>query len=204
MKLIEMPKRSAAVLPQVHATDGSLALAVAIMHAEVGPVAVAEPAVRPALRVVITPETAFYRKYTEAMLQRYSVMKLQKGRVPSLLGRELFRGKVTSYKVHGFDDVVIFVHDVEQCLRLLNAEQQKLVYRVAVQQYTFGETAAMLRWSLRSTRRRYNEAIDELTAIFQKRGLMEKTPGLNAPVRCLAPEDGEVAVNYGESGESED
>jgi hypothetical protein len=202
LKLIEMPNRSAAVLPQVYATDGSLALAVATMHAQVGSAEVTVPAVRPALRVVITPETAFYRKYTEAMLQRYSVMKLQKGRVPSLLGRELFRGKVTSYKVHGFDDVVIFVHDVEQCMRLLDTEQQKLVYRVAVQQYTFGETAAMLRWSLRSTRRRYNEAIDELTAIFQKRGLMEKTPGLKAPVRCLEPEDGEVAVSYGESSES--
>ena len=200
MKLIQMPSRngivSSGVLPQVFATDGNLAVAVATMQAEGMPAAMPTEGVRPGLRVVITPETAFYRKYTEAMLQRYSVMKLQKGRVPSLLGRELFRGKVTSYKVHGFDDVVIFVHDVEQCLRLLDAEQQKVVHRIAVQEYTFGEAAAMLRWSLRSTRRRYNEAIDELTAIFQKRGLMDKTPGLKMPVRCLDPEDGEVAVEY--------
>lgn len=188
---------SSGVLPQVWATDGNLALAVATMQAEGVPAAKPVESVRPALRVVITPETAFYRKYTEAMLQRYSVMKLQKGRVPSLLGRELFRGKVTSYKVHGFDDVVIFVHDVEQCMRLLDGEQQKVIYRIAVQEYTFGEAAAMLRWSLRSTRRRYNEALDELTAIFQKRGLMDKTPGLKMPVRCLDPEDGEVAVEYG-------
>ena len=190
------------VLPQVWATDGNLALAVATMQAEGSPALVETKASRTGLRVVITPETAFYRKYTEAMLQRYSVMKLQKGRVPSLLGRELFRGKVTNYKVHGFDDVVIFVHDVEQCMRLLHADQQKLVYRIAVQEYTFGETAAMLRWSLRSTRRRYNEAIDELTAIFQKRGLMDKTPGLKMPVRCLEPEYGEVAVEYAQVSES--
>ena len=202
MKLLEMPKRSAGVLPQVYATDGSLALAVATMHAQAGPVAVAEPVAKPALRVVITPETAFYRKYTEAMLQRYSVMKMQKGRVPSLLGRELFRGKVTSYRVHGFDDVVIFVHDVEQCMRILTPGQQRLIHRIGVQDYTFGEVAAMLRLSLRSTQRRYNEAIDELTAIFQKRGLMEKSPGLKAPVRCLEPQDGEVAVTYGEGSES--
>ena len=220
MKLIQMPKRTSAVaaagvspegagprgidpqgvdlrgvLPQVYATDGNLALAVVAMHAEAGSAPVVEPAARPALRVVITPETAFYRKYTEAMLQRYSVMKLQKGRVPSLLGRELFRGKVTSYKVHGFDDMVIFVHDVEQCMRLLDTEQQRVVYRVAVQEYTFGETAAMLRWSLRSTQRRYHEAIDELTAIFQKRGLMDKAPGLKGTQ--LAPEVG-VAVSYEE------
>ena len=201
MKLIQMQSRggavsSQAVLPQVWATDGNLAVAVATMNAEGTPAATPVGAVRPGLRVVITPETAFYRKYTEAMLQRYSVMKLQKGRVPSLLGRELFRGKVTSYRVHGFDDVVIFVHDVEQCMRLLQAEQQKLVYRIAVQEYTLGEAAAMLKWSLRTTQRRYHEAIDELTAIFQKRGLMDKTPGLKMPVRCLDPEDGEVAVEY--------
>ncbi len=193
-----MPKRSANVLAQVHATDGSLALAVTTMHAEAGPVPVPAPVARPALRVVITPETAFYRKYTEAMLQRYSVMKLQKGRVPSLLGRELFRGKVTSYKMHGFDDALIFVHDVEQCMRLLDAEQQKLVYRVAVQEYTFGETAAMLRWSLRSTQRRYNEAIDELTAIFQKRGLMEKAPGLKGTHLC----QDEVGVDVTYAGDT--
>ena len=53
-------------------------------------------------------ELAFYRKYTEAMLRRYLRMSIQTGRVPSLLGRELFRGNVTSYKMHGFEDGVIF------------------------------------------------------------------------------------------------
>jgi len=177
-----------------YGVTGNLAHAVAVMQAVGEPVAVEER--RPALRVVIKPETAFYRKYTEGMLRRYGVMALQKGRVPSLLGRELFRGKVTSYKVHGFDDVVIFVHDVEKCLKLLNEEQRRLVYRIGVQEYTFGEAAAMLRWSLRSTKRRYNEAVDELTAIFQQRGLMEKMPGLGRTERCQEGEAGEVAVSY--------
>src|SRR6185437_8793839 len=39
------------------------------------------------------PSVAFYRKYTEAMLRRYVRMSMGAGRVPSLLGRELFRGK---------------------------------------------------------------------------------------------------------------
>lgn len=181
-----------------HAVTGNLAHAVAVMQAVGEPVLVQRETTqtRPGLRVVITPETAFYRKYMEGMLRRYGVMKLQKGRVPSLLGRELFRGKVTSYKVHGFDDVVIFVHDVEQCLKLLDAEQQGLVYRVAVQEYTFGEAAAMLKWSLRSTKRRYNEAVDELTAIFQKRGLMEKVPGLKNRNSCQEGEEVGMAVSY--------
>lgn len=40
---------------------------------------------------------AFYRKYTEAMLQRYVRMSMEAGKVPSLLGQEMFHGNVTSY-----------------------------------------------------------------------------------------------------------
>lgn len=67
----------------------------------------------------VTASLAFYRKYTEALLRRYAHMAMESGRVPSLLGRELFRGRVTNYAVHGFDDVVIFVHDMERCLEKL-------------------------------------------------------------------------------------
>jgi len=81
------------------------------------------------------PEMAFYRKYTEGMLRRYVRLSMEAGRAPSLLGREMFRGKVTSYRVHGFDDVVIFVHDVEMCLTKLNKGQQYLIKRIALQEY---------------------------------------------------------------------
>ncbi len=50
----------------------------------------------------IEPEMAFYRKYTEAMLQRYVRMSMEAGRVPSLLGQEMFRGRVTSYRIESF------------------------------------------------------------------------------------------------------
>ena len=48
-----------------------------------------------------------YRRYTEAILRRYLRMSLEAGRAPSLLGREMFRGQVTSYRVHSFEDVVM-------------------------------------------------------------------------------------------------
>ena len=204
-KILTMPTRSAAAGEPagapVWATEGNLAKAVAFLHASSAtedqqPVA----APRSPLRVVITPQTAFYRKYTEAMLRRYGAMALQKGRVPSLLGRELFRGKVTSYRIHGFDDVVIFVADVERCLVLLPQEQRRLIVRVAVQEYTLAETASMLRWSFRSTQRRYHEALDELTAIFQKRGLMQQVPGISDALlkSCQEAEVGGVPVTYPE------
>ena len=118
-------------------------------------------------------EVAFYRKYTEAMLRRYAVMSMEAGRVPSMLGREMFRGKVTNYRVHSFDDVVIFCHDVESCLKRLSPEEQKVIKRVAVQQYTHGEAAMMLGLSLRTCIRHYGDAVDRLTRIFLKVNLLE-------------------------------
>ena len=124
-------------------------------------------------RSVPEPELAFYRKYTEGMLRRYLNLSMEAGRVPSMLGKEMFRGHVTSYKVHGFDDVVIFVHDVEKCLKKLTETQQTLIERIALQEYTQGETAQLLRMSLRTVVRRYAEAVDVLTSIFLEAGLLE-------------------------------
>jgi len=121
----------------------------------------------------VTPSLAFYRKYTEAMLRRYMRLSMEIGRAPSLLGREMFRGRVTSCRVTGFDDVVIFVHDVERCIAKLNGIQQRFVIRIAVQEYTQNETAAMMRLSRRDVVRQYNQAIDRLTAIFLEVHLLE-------------------------------
>ena len=192
MKLFQMPDRTSGnnidgnagsssdggTLHHVWAMDGNLARAVVAIHAEAvaGPqeIAPAKERAAPVFRTVLSPQTAFYRSYTEAMLRRYGVLALESGRVPSLLGREMFRGKVTSYRVHAFDDVVIFVHDVGQCIRLLTPDQQQLIHRIGVQEYTFGEAASMLLMSLRSVQRRYFDAVDELTLIFLKRRLLER------------------------------
>lgn len=122
----------------------------------------------------------FYRKYTEGMLRRYGTLSMESGRVPSMLGREMFRGKVTSYKVRSFDDVVIFVHDVEQCLKGMSLVQQHLIERIALQGYTQGETAGLIGVSLRTVIRRYNLALDELTRIFLTRRMLEPLSGLAA------------------------
>jgi predicted DNA-binding protein (UPF0251 family) len=123
------------------------------------------------------PELAFYRKYTEAMLRRYMRLSMEAGRAPSLLGREMFRGKVTNYRVHGFDDVVIFVHDVDQCLGMLEEEQNALIRRIALQEYTQSEAAEMMGMTLRTLVRRYNDALDLLTDVFLDRKLLEPLKG---------------------------
>jgi hypothetical protein len=169
-KLLQMPRTSTTVLPQVWATDGSLARVVEPQET---------PAAEPVKADVIEPGVAFYRTYTEAMLRRYCVLQTESGRVPSMLGRSLFRGKVSNYRVHAFDDVVIFVHDVERCIRELSPRQQRLIHRIGVQQYTFAETARMLGVSLRTVQRNYWEAVDDLTMVFLRKRLMEGMPGFS-------------------------
>lgn len=120
-----------------------------------------------------SPELAFYRKYTEGMLRRYVSMSMEAGRVPSLLGKEMFRGKVTHYEVHGFDDVVIFIHDIESCIRKLDDDQQWLIRRIALQQYTQQEAGHLLGLTRQTVLRRYNDAMNRLTAILLEVKLLE-------------------------------
>ena len=49
-------------------------------------------------------ERRIYRGRTVAMLRRYMRYSMETGRLPSLLGREFFRAKVTSYTVVTFED----------------------------------------------------------------------------------------------------
>lgn len=93
--------------------------------------------------------------------------------MPSLLGREMFRGRVTHYEVHGFDDVVIFVHDVEACIRRLDDDQQWLVRRIALQQYTRQEAGQMLGLKRQTVLRRYNDAMNRLTAVMLEVRLLQ-------------------------------
>ena len=118
-------------------------------------------------------ELAFYRKYTEAMLRRYLRISIQAGRVPSLLGRELFQGNVTSYRVHSFEDGVIFCFDVEKRLGRLTVTDQQLIKRIGLQEYTQGEAAGMLGLSLRNCIRQYGFALDALTEMFLEAEMLE-------------------------------
>jgi hypothetical protein len=121
-------------------------------------------------------EVAFYRKYTEGMLRRYMYRSMEIGRIPSLLGEFSFRGKSSSRKPKSFEDSVIFVHDVEKCLKKLDALSLELVGKIALQEYTQAETAEMLGSNTRSVVRRYDEALDRLTVIFLRLNLMQVPP----------------------------
>lgn len=123
-------------------------------------------------------ELAFYRKHTQSLLRRYMHMSMQMGRAPSVLGECMFRGRVSSYRMRSFEDAVIFVFDIEKCLTHLDQVQQGLIARIALQEYTQGETAALMGMSLRSVVRKYGEALDRLTKIFLSVNLLT-IPGMD-------------------------
>jgi len=124
-------------------------------------------------RVNPRPELAFYRKYTEAMLRRYMRLSLRVGRMPALLGHDAFRGKMSTYRVTSFEDSVIFVYDTEKCLKKLDHFSQQLIRRIALQEYTQGEAAALMGVSLRTVVRRYGDAVDALTQLFLDHRLLD-------------------------------
>ena len=106
---------------------------------------------------------AFYRKYTENLLRRYLYASMQVGRAPSLLGAPVGRGWASSRPIRTFEDAVIFVLDVEQCLSRLNSLDRQMLCRIVLQAYTQAEAAPLLGMSVRSVSARFPEALDRLT-----------------------------------------
>ena len=96
-----------------------------------------------------------------------------------MLGRSVLGGRASSYKIHGFDDAVIFRLDLEKCLRKLEKEELEVVRRVAMQEYTQAEAAALMGICLRTCVQRYGRAMDKLTGILLEARLLE-------PMRALS------------------
>ena len=113
-----------------------------------------------------------YRDRTRAILRRYFRMSIELGRLPSLVGREFFRARVTSYRLHTFEDAVIFVHDTESCLKRLDEFSQKIIARIVFQDYSLEETAALLGCGRRTVVRRYPRALDRLSELFLEAELL--------------------------------
>src|SRR5208283_1324214 len=118
-----------------------------------------------------------YRRRTVALLRRYARASVEVGRLPSLLGREFFRTRVTSYTMRNFEDVVIFVTDMEKAIEMLSAIDKKLLAMNVLDEYDALEVARLLGCTPRSVHRLLQEALDELARILLARGLLEEIPG---------------------------
>ena len=126
------------------------------------------------IREAYERERRIYRRRTVAMLRRYMRYSIETGRLPSLLGREFFRAKVTSYTVVTFEDRVIFVHDMETCLERLDEFSRQLIARHILQEHDQLATARLLHCTERTVRRLTPFALDQMSDILLEIGLMER------------------------------
>lgn len=133
-------------------------------------------------------ERRTYRGRTVAMLRRYMRYSIETGRLPSLLGREFFRAKVTSYTVVTFEDRVIFVHDMEKCLERLDEFSRQLIARHILQEHDQAATGKLLHCTERSVRTYVPVVLDLLSEILLEVGLMERLDSIRQ-TSCQEGED---------------
>ena len=115
---------------------------------------------------------AFHRRHTEKMLRRYFYASMLVGRAPAILGEPVSRGFVSCRRIRTFEDAVIFVLDIERCLKQLGVFDRAILSRIALQEYTHAETAALLGVSTRTVSYKYPIALDRLTELLMKSGLL--------------------------------
>lgn len=117
-----------------------------------------------------------YRTCTVALLRRYARTSVEMGRLPSLLGREFFRARLTSYAMKNFEDVVVFVTDMERSLEKLTEFDRKLLAINFFEEYSIPDMARLIQHSQRSTERLLQQAIDEFSHILLDDGLLHELP----------------------------
>jgi hypothetical protein len=113
-----------------------------------------------------------YRNETERMLRRYFYLSLDLGRLPSPVGEGAFRARVSCTRPHTFEDLVIFVHDIERRLEELAPDLLETIAAVVFLDQSHEEAAAALGLSRRQVERRYFTALDELSRRLLITGLM--------------------------------
>ncbi len=124
-------------------------------------------------------ELVLYRGVTLKLLRRYQRMAMSVGRLPSLLGGEApmaFRSKYRSPYAGGFENAVIFVHDMEKMLGRLEEGQQRIIAHVVLEEYTQDEAARLLGKSRRRVQLQYVDAMDRLTAMLLAGGMIRALP----------------------------
>jgi hypothetical protein len=144
-----------------------------------------------------------YRRRTIALLRRYARASVEVGRLPSLLGREFFRTRVTSYTMRNFEDVVIFVTDMEQAIERLNAIEKRILAMNILEEYSTDEVARLLGCTPRNVRRLLQDALDQLSRILLAGGLMEELPSAaSSPKTCQVGKSHNFDASNSKEGEN--
>src|SRR5947199_5324693 len=142
-----------------------------------------------------------YRARTVAMLRRYMRYSIETGRLPSLLGREFFRAKVTTYTVVTFEDRVIFVQDMGKCLEKLDEFSRQLIARHILQEHDQAATGKLLNCTERTVRTYVPITLDLLSDILLEVGLLEPQD-TNTRNSCQGGKRGEIFLSDCEQGKN--
>ncbi len=138
------------------------------------------------------PEISCYRGQTLAIVRHFFEISSQVGRLPSLLGREFFRARVSHHAIPSFEDQAVFVRDVELCFARLSEAHAEMITLVGLYSFSRDEVAEMLRCSKSWVSNRVAEALDALSEIFlQARLLREDRPDrrqMQVTSRALPPD----------------
>jgi predicted transcriptional regulator len=79
-----------------------------------------------------------------------------------------------------FEDIVIFVADMEQAIDKLETSDRKLLAMNVLEEYTVREVAQLLGSTQRTIERSLQGALDELSRILLSTGLLEELPAMTA------------------------
>ena len=120
------------------------------------------------------PDVLFFRAQTLAIVRHFFEISCQIGRLPSILGREFFRAKVSHHGIPSFEDQAVFVYDVEQALAQLSPQNLEIVSMVGLYQYSLEEVAKLLGRCRSTVVERYVEGVDTLAQIFLATGMLRE------------------------------
>lgn len=111
---------------------------------------------------------------TMGLLLRFFRTALQLGRMPSLLGREIFRSRAQFQPARAFEDSVVLVCDVERCLGQLEPFDQKILAFCVLEDHSEWHAARCFHCSQAEISRRLGRSLDSLHETFCRTGLLNR------------------------------
>lgn len=119
---------------------------------------------------------SFERTRTMALLYRFLRTALSLGRMPSLVGREIFRTTARAHPAGAFENAVVFVCDVEKCLAQLEPLEQRLIAYCVLENRSEWEASRQFQASQGFVSRHLGHALDVLHVTFCQRGILPPLP----------------------------
>jgi len=124
---------------------------------------------------------SYERSRAMRLLQRFFRTALLLGRMPSLLGKEIFRSRMDGRPGGAFEDAVVFVCDVERCLRQLAPGDQRILAYCVLEGRSEWDAARRFHCAQSEISRRLGATLDFLHETFCRMELLEPVPPADLP-----------------------